>query len=215
MNFKNALFLLLAIILALLFVDFVKSERKAYNESVQERRYLRRMLLDFEYDWQHLNTLVMEDSGQLEVLIGILDMSERSPNAAVGVEAISLLSRVHFAPQRVTYDLLLAEGKFGLLREEASKNAVGFLYQQTYPQLYEADRQISAFTDQFLMAQTLGSVRIQSMSVSSSLLKNAHYINALVLLKMKLESSLNYRKNARQYLLLVKESIEARVEQLE
>jgi hypothetical protein len=183
---------------------------KLIEYSLEQRtmkQYLHQISNDLDYDLKHLESLILQDSLDLEIIVKVLSKSASFQDDYVGADAYGLLQRPNFKPQIVTFEMIRAEAKLSTIANFGTKSAISFLHLQAYEHVRESDSQILAFIQQVLSPEVFRSVRVSSDNVASALLSNPTFINALVLYKHMLEDDMGKRKLAYNYALLTQQNI--------
>lgn len=173
----------------------------------QMNQYLHQISNDLDYDLQHLESLILQDSLDIEIIVKILSKSASFQDDLAGADGYKLLQRPNFKPQIVTFEMIRSEAKLSVISNFGTKSAISFLYLQAYEHVKESDQNILSFIQNVLSMEVFRSVRVSSDNVASALLSNPTFINALVLYKHMLEDDMSKRKLAYNYALLTQQNI--------
>jgi hypothetical protein len=206
-SLKHYIFLFLIVALA---ITACFGSWQLISRSIEQRtmkQYLHQISNDLDYDLRHLESLILQDSLDLETIVGVLSKSASFQDDNVGADAYRLLKRPNFKPQIVTFEMIKAEGKLSIVSNFGTKSAMSFLYLQAYEHVRESDQNILAFIQLVLSPEVFRSVRVSSDNVASALLSNPSFINSLVLYRHMLEDDMEKRKLAYNYALLTQQNI--------
>jgi hypothetical protein len=145
----------------------------------------------------------------------ILDRSATGQKMEFDGVFLDLVYYVPFTPKTVTYQTIVNSGKLEVISAYEVQNAIVFLYNQLYGGIRTWDGYLGDHIDSYVKPYTVDGVRIQSNKISSTLLKNKAYINAIVMNKNMLEQSVQLRKMTGEHIRQTKEMLIKRKERLE
>ncbi|MEQ9299755.1 MAG: hypothetical protein RIF33_14375 [Cyclobacteriaceae bacterium] len=214
-NWKDHLVNLVVVILGISIAFYLEGWRGDREDRKLEIKYLNDLALDLEYDEQLLDTLLIVDSINIMKMDDILNRSANGQRMDFDGTFLDLVYYVPFTPKSVTYETIVNAGKLEVISSYEVQNNVVFLYNQLYGGVSAWDQYLTAHINGYIKPITMKGVKIKSDQISSSLLRNEEYINAIVINKNMLSSSMSLRKQTLEHIGLTKEMLVNRKERME
>lgn len=214
-NWKDHLVNLIVVILGISIAFYLEGWREDRQNLKLEIKYLNDLSIDLAYDEGLLDTLLIVDSINIQKIEDMLDRSANGQRMEFDGVFLDLVYYVPFSPKTVTYQTVINGGKLEVISAYEVQNAIVFLYNQLYGGIDTWDEHLIKHIDTYLKPLTIEGIKIKSNRISSTLLKNESYINALVLYKSMLEQSMQLREITLDHVQKTKAMLINRKERLE
>ncbi len=214
-NWKDHLVNLFVVILGISIAFYLEGWREDRRDRRLEIKYLNDLALDLEYDEQLLDTLLIVDTKNIAKIEDILDRSANGTRMDFDGTFLDLVYYVPFTPKSVTYETIVNAGRLEVISAYEVQNNVVFLYNQLYGGVSAWDGYMADHINVYTKPLTVKGVRIKSDKISASLLRDQEYINALVIHKNMLASSMELRKQTLAHVRLTRQMLVTRKERLE
>lgn len=214
-NWKDHLVNLVVVILGISIAFYLEGWREDRQNRKLEIKYLNDIADDLAYDEQMLDTLLIVDSLNMQKLDEILNNSANGDKMEFAGVFLDLVYYVPFTPKSVTYETVVNSGKLEVISAYEVQKAIVFLYNQLYGGINKWDNYLSQHMDDYIKPPTIDGLRIQSDRISSTLLNNRAYINALVIYKSMLNQSMQLRRMTLDHVTQTKEILINRKERLQ
>jgi hypothetical protein len=214
-NWKDHFVNLVVVILGISIAFYLEGWREDKQNLKLEIKYLNDLALDLEYDEQLLDTLLIVDSMNIVKMDDILNRSANGQRMEFGRTFLDLVYYVPFTPKSVTYQTIVNAGKLEVISSYEVQNNVVFLYNQLYGGVSAWDQYLTNHINGYVKPITMKGVKIKSDRISASLLRDEEYINAIVIHKNMLSSSMDLRKQALAHIRLTRQMLVTRTKRLE